>query len=164
MKKVIPIIIVIAVISVLFAGKYFFAETSIERVERITGYDLPDKMKELYHFQDDTFSGVACQYSVYSLDDEPQCIKENPIDNRVFALSSGETTLLYQNPKDSGKSLFALTESEEMSFIRNLEVFEIPQKYIPDFEQPYTYTTGNEGTYIVYFPEQDRLVIWVSGH
>ncbi len=166
MKKVIPIVLIfaVAVTALLFIGRTVFTVKSDERIERITGYDLPDDMEELYHFQEETFSGVGSQYSVYSLDEEPQFIKENPIDNRVFTMSTGETTLLYQSPESSDKSPFALTESEEASIIRNLEIFDIPEEYIPDFEKPYTYTTGKENTYIIYFSEENKLVVWMRGH
>jgi len=128
--------IILAILSLLGCNKTI---TSIERVERITGYDLPNDMKELYHFQDDTFVGCAGQYSVYSLDAEPPCFSDV-------------------------KASSPITEADIEGMLDYFETYNIPEEYHPDFEQEYTYITGKENTFIMYFPVEKQLKIWMFGH
>ena len=112
---------------------------SIKRVEKITGYDLPNDMKELYHFKDDTFVGCDGQYSVYSLDTEPMCFSDIKISSPI---------------KD--------VDIENMLYY--FATYNIPEEYHPDFEQEYTYITGSENTITMYFPSEKQLKIWMLGH
>ena len=137
MKKLFMLtMIILAIFSLSSCSKTI---TSIERVERITGYDLPNDMEELYHFQDDTFVGCAGQYSVYSLDAEPPCFADIKI-----------------------SSLIEDVHVEGM--LDYFETYNIPEEYYPNFEQEYTYITGKENTFIMYFPKEKQLKIWMWGH
>ncbi len=111
---------------------------SIRRVESITGYDLPDDMEELYHFRDKTFTGVARQYSVYKVEEEPACISEKRKRN--------------------------LSEEQREDIIHNLEMMDIPEEQYPNFAQALSYITGKEDTYIIYFPEEQKLIVSIQGH
>ncbi len=135
-KTLIFITIILAIFSFSSCSENM---TSIERVENITGYDLPNDMEELYHFQDDTFVGCAGQYSVYSLDIEPSCFADNKT-----------------------SSIIADVDIEGM--LDYFETYDIPKEHYPDFEQEYTYITGKENTFIMYFPKDKQLKIWMWGH
>ncbi len=135
-KPLIFILTILAIFSLSSCGKNM---TSIERVENITGYDLPNDMEELYHFQDDVFVGCAGQYSVYSLDKEPSCFTDKEISSPI-----------------------ADADIEGMMYY--FETYDIPEEHYPDFEQEYTYITGKENTFIMYFPNEKKLKIWMWGH
>ncbi len=141
MKKLISLLLLLVSISLIFTGCFLDKETSIERVERLTGYNLPDA-EELYYFQDETFTGVAGQYSVYNLSKEPECITENKKEDAEKSISSEEIT--------------RITET--------LESWSVPAEYYPDFEKEYSFIIGAEDTYIIYFPEEGQLKIWMWGH
>lgn len=137
MKKLfVTAMIILAIFS--FSGCSQTAK-SIERVERITGYDLPDTVEEVYHFKDDTFVGCAGQFSVYSLDAEPACFAE-------------------------AKPSASIDDSVIKDMLDYLETYDIPEEYYPDFDREYTYITGAERTFILYFPEEKQLKIWMYGH
>ncbi len=142
MKKAITLLLSAVCICLIFTGCVFNKETSIERVERLTGYDLPNEMEELYYFQDATFGGCAGQYSVYTLAEEPLCISENRKEDSIKTLSADEITRI----------------------INDLDSNNIPSEYYPNFERSYSYITGAEDTYIIYFPEEQQLKIWMWGH
>ena len=114
--------------------------SGIERIERITGYEFSDDIEEVYSFQDDIWVGCAGQYSVFRADEQPDCIL---------------------NDSDKPDSISAAMIDNIM---RYLERYNIPEEYYPDFEQKYTYTTGKELTFIIYFPESHMLKIWMGGH
>lgn len=137
MKKLfVTAMIILAIFSFSGCGE---TATSIERVERFTGYDLPNTIEEIYHFQDDTFVGCAGQFSVYSLDTEPSC----------FADAKSSSPIDADRIKD---------------MLDYLDTYDIPEEYYPDFEQEYTYIVGAERTVIMYFPEEKQLKIWMGGH
>ncbi len=147
MKKTFTTLLLLSIVGSLLTGctffnRIFYKETSIERVERLTGYDLPNDMEELYYFQQTTFGGCAGQYSVYTLNKEPLCISNNKTNGADKKLSSAEITRITDYLDDNN----------------------IPREYYPDFEQAYSYITGAENTYIIYFPEEQLLKIWMWGH
>ena len=142
-------ILVIAVAVVLAVSAFFLLSgcegiqgsqvPAIERIEITTGYHFSEDMEEVYSFQDNNWVGCAGQYSVFRTDEEPDCIRNN---------------------SDKRPVSEAMTEN----MLRYLKRYDIPEEYYPDFEQKYTYTTGNEETFIFYFPESHMLKIWMGGH
>ncbi len=143
MRKLFALLLLLS-LSCLLAGcpgKLYFGENSIQRVERLTGCDLPEDMEELYDFRDETFTGCAGQYSVYALSEEPACIRDKKEDSKT-QLSADE--------------LARITDY--------LDENTIPKEYYPDFTRQYTYITGAEDTYLLYFPEDRLLIIWMHGH
>ncbi len=137
---ILALVITLAVPAVLFSGCEENQISGIERIESITGYVFSDDIEEVFSFQDDTWVGCAGQYSVFRTDEEPECIlndsdKPNPI-----------------------------SEATIDNIMRYLERHNIPEEYYPAFEEKYTYTTGNEETFIFYFPESHMLRIWMGGH
>lgn len=144
MKKRFALLLLISFSCLLLAGcpgKLYYGENSIQRVERLTGYDLPDDMEELYDFRDETFTGCAGQYSVYALAEAPSCIRDKKED-RDEKLSADEVARITDYLDENG----------------------IPTEYYPDFTRTYTYITGAEDTYLLYFPEDGQLIIWMHGH
>lgn len=138
MKKL-AVLLFLIVLTISFAG---CSETSTQRIERITGYELPNDMEEIYYFLDETFTGCAGQYSVYNLDKEPECITTA---NKEEKLS--------------------ITENERANIESfSVEYFNVPKEYQINFNEPYTYVKGKEETYIMYFPNAQRLIVCMIGH
>jgi len=135
MKKLPCLMILFAV---LLGGCSLFGTrmSSIERVENLTGYDLPDDWQEEYYFLGETFTGCASQYSVYAVESEPV----------LFSKEDTEQTL-------------------SVSSIESyMERVEIPAEYRMDFTQEYKFVTGAEQTSIVWFPAEKQVKIAVLGH
>jgi hypothetical protein len=130
----------LAVSAFLLSGCEEKQISGIERIESITGYLFSEEMEELYSFQDNNWVGCAGQYSVFRTAEEPDCILKNP----------GKPNPIPKNMLEN--------------MMRYLERYSIPEEYYPDFEQKYSYTTGNEETFIFYFPESQMLKIWMGGH
>lgn len=142
MKKLICVFIAVAL---LFSGcSIFNKETSIERVQRLTGLDLPTDMIEEYYFLDQTFTGVAGQYSVYSVEKEPEIIKETLKDQYDTQEKVNEQTI----------------NMVQDYLVRH----DIPQEYYIDFNAQYKYITGAEQTYVFYFSQTNQVKIFMFGH
>ncbi len=124
------------------AGCFISKETRLERIERLSGYDLPDDMELLYSYRGETFTGVEGQYLVYALSQTPECILEST--------------------KEGEPALISTTDTERI--LRDLESNNVPKEYYPSFDEPYAYVHGNEDTYIMYFPQSEQLKIWMWGH
>lgn len=147
-------ILILALMLIFMTGCFFKAETSIERLERITKYDLDNDMEELYYFHDSTFTGQAGQYCVYRLEDEPKFFQE------IFD-SKGDK-------EDSSKEVYDgndMSESIKEQMNRTLsDSWKVPTEYHPNFENEYTYVIGYETTYFMYFKSDKLLMVFMQGH
>ncbi len=119
-----------------------FQETALHRIERISGLDLPEGMSEVFSFEDETFTGVAGQYTVFSLTEEVE---------------------FFVNPKDGPDDL---SEDEKANILYNLEHYytEVPSSYFPDFSHEFLCARGMENTFVFYFPGDLQIKVFMMGH
>jgi len=119
-----------------------FQETALQRIERFSGLDLPEGMSEVFSFVGETFTGVAGQYTVFSLTEEVE---------------------LFVNPKDEP---YDLSEVEKANIFYNLQHFytEVPSSYYPDFSHEFLCAQGMETTYALYFPGDLQIKVLMMGH
>ena len=119
-----------------------FQETALHRIERISGLNLPEGMSEVFSFEDETFTGVAGQYTVFSLPEEVD---------------------FFANTKNEPHNL---SEDEKANILYNLENYytEVPSSYLPDFSHEFLCARGMENTYVFYFPADLEIKVFMMGH
>lgn len=130
---------------IFFCGCNTFKFYAYERIEEYSGIDLPDdKMTEVYTFVDETFTGLAGQYSVFNYSGR-------------LDVEDDET----DRPVDWNENLDAGVRENICYFLDN---WEVPSEYYPDFSADYRYACGAEGTYVFDFYNQHCLKIFMFGH
>lgn len=120
-------------------------EASKNRIELYSEIMLPDDTKEIFNYKDNTFTGLAGQYTIFELTEEP-----------IELLNSEDFTNKYGFD-------YVKDENMEKIFISYLEMFHIHEEYYPDFYNEYRFASKN-GVYIIYFKDSLKLYCLICGH
>lgn len=122
--------------------------TVITRLER---YNINTKLLENYEIvcdiKGETFTGRAPSYAVITFQDEPVGF--------INSFSKGNTNGFSSEKNDDLKNLIDTYSS-----------LEIPNDFYPNWEDDYKWLCVDEfdGLYLIYFPNEFKLVIFEAGH
>ena len=142
-------------------------ESSVKRIERICGIKLPKKIEVIFSHTGEAFTGLAEQYTVFKLKEEPTSFLDSNFsipDHMHVAVHSGTLSFSDErNPyfeKDFNEYLIKLkTACTSVGRINP-----IPEKYYPDWEIRYLREANNDAANILYFPDRLELVFLIKGH
>ncbi len=142
MKKHLPVTVWMMALFGMTLTSCAFSTPAQRRIERISGLRLPDHMSEVFNFVDQTFTGVAGQYAVFSLSEETDLFSKEKEENEVLDESAINNLLSFL----------------ETSFA------EVPLEYYPDFTLGYQALLGMESTYAFYYPNVLEIKVLMMGH
>lgn len=119
-------------------------EESRNRIKDITTIDVPNDSTIAYHHYDDVFvNGRRAQYTVFVFEEEPT----NWLDENDF--------ISIKDYENEGYFL------EYFGFL-TLEIEDIPNEYLQDFELDYLWIR-TENVYFFYYPTKLMLTVFIAG-
>lgn len=131
----------IIAVAVVFVG---CSESPAARIERLCGIKLPKGMEVEYNHLEETFTGLAAQYTVFQLKNEPD-------------------KFLSKYPFSTGNA-----DAFEMRFDSHYILEKIPQEYHPDWSNAFSYREFNisstDSATGLYFSDPLILIFIVWGH
>lgn len=119
-------------------------KTARERIKDITNIEVPSDSKILYHHIDNDFvNGRHAQYTVFKFEKEPvNWLKEN----------------VFLDGRDSENERYFL----DYFGFTTLEIEEIPNEYIPNFENDHLWLR-TQNVYLFYYSNKLMLAVFIAG-
>ena len=153
MKKI-KSIIVLFIVS-LFCFSCFFGcvpqksedEIARDRIKSLTEIEVPVESKIVYHHREPTkfVTGRRAMYTVFEFESEPtDWLSENS----------------FNKEKNSEFERFFPCVFDFLPVKRE----EIPQEFLPNFEESYYYLRTTNSVYFLYIPKRFMLIVGIPGH
>lgn len=153
MKRIVKAIILIVLSVVCFVC--FFGcnsrksedEIARDRIISLTSIEVPVESKIVYHSRDSEkfLTGRRAMYTVFEFESEPtDWLNVNSFNKE----KNSEFEQFFQSVFD-----FLPIKSEE-----------IPQEFLPNFEESYYYLRTANSVYFVYIPQSFMLIVGIPGH
>ena len=122
-------------------------EIARDRIIRLAAIEVPVESKIVYHSRDATkfLTGRRAMYTVFEFESEPtDWLSENS----------------FNKEKNSEFERFFPSVFDFLPVKRE----EIPQEFLPNFEESYYYLRTTNKVYFVYIPQSFMLIVGIPGH